>query len=154
MHSCQTVNCNVIDMSIYRIYYDVILYAYLDSSRIFCCVFKQLCVCKSVQSHVLFSQEWVSCKHCCFPTICVSTQNRLVSLRRHWELEVLKKASFALQMDAKYAIHFMEMLTVAQKQVHKKPEYGKYSWSVSLLGTFFSNFRFASKTNHIKYAWD
>ena len=27
-----------------------------------------------------------------------------------------------LQMDAKYAIHFMEMLTVAQKQVHKKPE--------------------------------
>ena len=60
MHSCQTVNCNVIDMSIYRIYYDVIPYAYLDSSRIFCCVFKQLHVCKSVQSHVRIVQSRVS----------------------------------------------------------------------------------------------
>ena len=38
MHSCQTVNCDVIDMSIYRIYYDVMVYAYLDSSVGFCSI--------------------------------------------------------------------------------------------------------------------
>ena len=39
MHSCQTVNCDVIGMFIYREYYDVIMHAYLNCSRIFCWVY-------------------------------------------------------------------------------------------------------------------
>ena len=63
MHSCQTVNCDIIDMSIYRIYYDVMVYAYLESSVGFV-VFKLPRVCKSVQSHVSVNSEQVDCERC------------------------------------------------------------------------------------------
>ena len=58
MHSCQTVNCDIIDMSIYySIYYDVMvmhIMIVLESSVGFV-VFKQPRGCKSAQSHIVQS---------------------------------------------------------------------------------------------------
>ena len=92
MHSCQTIltvlNCDVIGMSIYSMYCDVVVYAYLDCSS---GLFYEPCVFTSQSSYmfVSFGQKWVSRKHWFLQQGCPQEQ---VSLQGYVRLALLYSA--------------------------------------------------------------